>query len=248
MGRGNRVGAHWLPARSACGGRAHVDGHAHAELLGSGSVLVVVVAHAAGHGRHEGVVELAAAASGRRLRLGQRDGQGGEMHAQRSPGHHRAERGWRRGAHPRRRGHRGPHLFHGTGRIGCRPAQGATEDPREPAGHAELTAPLMTEGVEEALGPVEDVDDGGVRHSRRGTGRRAFEVEQDHPDLHGSDAVGDGVVDLHDHGGPVVGQTLDDRHLHRGRSRSKPCMAMGSATRMTWSRSCDPEARVQRRW
>ena len=82
------------------------------------------------------------------------------------------------------------------------------------AGDAGLPAPLVLERVHDSAraGRARSASGASGIGPRSVAGSRS-RSKQVHGDLHAADAVGDGVVDLHDEAGPPVGQAVDDDEL-----------------------------------
>src|SRR2546428_569770 len=77
-----------------------------------------------------------------------------------------------------------------------------------PAGQSQLTPTLVGEGLADQIGGRKRLGLGGGGR-RPGVGRLAFEVEEQGGEPDGTHPVGDGVVDLLDHGRPPLGQPVD---------------------------------------
>ena len=194
---------------------AQVDRHGQVQIADRHPVLVVVAAQSAGHPGDEGVVERTAGPVGgvpqrrhRHLVHAEPAHQGPLLHQRRAGLGHR----------PHRAVHRCSQ-FAGRGRGLQRPPDGVEKQLRSGlhglddrrTHQADVVSHRVAVAVERLRGRNHRLG-GQVAHRARLLG----EVEQGHRDLHAAHAVGEGVVELAQHRGAAVVESLDQGGLpHR---------------------------------
>ena len=219
-------------------GLADADGQRHRQLVDGRAVALVVAAQAAGDAGHEAVVERPAGGGARLLQLVQTHGDRVQDPSRPALGHDRREHGReRRTVRPMERAVSttsragAQRMAHDTGRW--RPARAWRPGGIRRAGGRRGRPATWTTRRRAA-----DLLTGRRRGQRIADGVVRLRVEERQGELHAPDPVGQGVVHLHDDGGPAVLQPSTSVNSHSGRVWSKPLMAASAASASTSSRPC----------
>ena len=202
-----------LPAAGSSGVRMLMGRVTRSSPTGA-PVVLVVAAQPARHRGHEPVVQRPAGGFRRRLQLGEVDLE----HGQPTPEAAGAHDGGGRVEHG---GDRPAHRTQGLDAAAGPPQRMAADVPQRRPRRAGRAAQepqglrcFVRNGAHHELGPAGHRAGGGVgKGARRGGEASGVGVEEHEEQLHPPDAVGEGVVHLHDEGGPPADQVLDEGEL-----------------------------------